>query len=177
MLLLGLGETLVWKEGTMKNKLVLTGFVFVILLLGSLPALAGDAFAGKVTAVRSAEIVVVDYGKGEYIVRIIGVAVPAEGPIAIEAKQFVTKMLLGQVVRARFESRQNGEMLSRLYVGDPGQDVGVELLRNGLATRRKAKITNSATNTASLPGRKLKLGNANVVSGRQLSRSKKGNHP
>jgi endonuclease YncB( thermonuclease family) len=135
LLLLDLGETLVWKEGTMKNKLVLTGFVFAILLLGSLPALAGDAFAGKVTAVRSAEIVVVDYGKGEYIVRIIGVAVPAEGPIAIEAKQFVTKMLLGQVVRARFESRQNGEMLSRLYVGDPGQDVGVELLRNGLATR------------------------------------------
>lgn len=136
MLLLGLGETLVWKEGTMKNKLVLTGFVCVVLLLVSLLAFAGDAFGGKVTAVRSAEIVVVNYGRGEYVVRIVGVAAPAEGPIANEAKEFVTKMVLGQEVRARFEGKNpNGEMVSRLYVGDPGKDVALELLRNGLARR------------------------------------------
>lgn len=121
----------------MRNKRVMQCFIACLVLLAGLPAaFAGDAFYGKATEVRSAEIIVVDYGKGEYIVRIIGVAVPPEGPIANEAKQFVTKMVLGNVVRARFESRtQNGEMLSRLYTGDPGKDVGLELVRNGLARR------------------------------------------
>ena len=136
MLFAGPGETLVWKEGTMKSKWGLPGFVCVVLLLGSLTAFAGDAFGGKVTAVRSAEVVVVNYGRGEYVVRIVGIAAPPEGPIATEAKQFVTKMVLGQEVRARFEGKNpNGEMVSRLYVGDPGKDVGLELLRAGLARR------------------------------------------
>lgn len=120
----------------MKSKWILPGFVFVVLLLGSLLAFAGDAFGGKVKAVRNAEVVVVDYGRGEYVVRIVGIAAPLEEPIATEAKQFLTKMVLGQEVRARFEGKNpNGEMVSRLYVGDPGKDVGLELLRAGLARR------------------------------------------
>jgi endonuclease YncB( thermonuclease family) len=134
-----------YKEGAMKSKFVVQILVgCVVLLASSLPILAGDSFGGKVTEVRSAELVVVDYGTGQYVVRIVGIAVPSEGPTAIEAKQFVTEMLLGKEVRARFETRdKNGEMVSRLYVGDPGKDVGLELVKNGLAQRQKGADTQS----------------------------------
>ena len=53
----------------MKNKLVLTGFVCVVLLLGSLPALAGDSLYGKITEVRSATVVVLENGgKGTFVI-------------------------------------------------------------------------------------------------------------
>jgi endonuclease YncB( thermonuclease family) len=126
-----------YQEGAMKNRGVVGGFLgCLVILASSLPAFAGDAFSGKVTEVRSAEIVVVDYGTGQYIVRLVGITVP-EGPTATEAKQFVSKMVLGQVVRARFEGRnKNGEMVSRLFTGDPGKEVGVELVKAGLARRQ-----------------------------------------
>ena len=79
---------------------------------------------------------IVDHGTGEDIVRIIGVAVPSDGSIADEAKKFVTEMVLGKEVRCRFQDRtKDGEMVSKVYVGEPGKDVGLELLKNGLARR------------------------------------------
>jgi endonuclease YncB( thermonuclease family) len=114
--------------------------VFLTLLLcdaGLSPAFAGDTFEGRVTAVKSAEVVVVDYGQGQYDVRLIGVVAPREGALAEEAKRFVSNFVLGKDVRVRFEYRsKSGEMLSRLFTGDPGKDVGVELLRAGLARRQ-----------------------------------------
>lgn len=99
-------------------------------------AFAGDSFDGKAIAVKSAEVVVVDYGEGRYDVRLIGIVVPREGALAEEAKQFVSKLVLGKDVRVHFEGRRNGEMVSRLFTGDPGVDVGIELLRAGLARRQ-----------------------------------------
>jgi endonuclease YncB( thermonuclease family) len=121
----------------MRNKWAMKGFVgCLVLLAGLIPAFAGDVFGGKVTEVRSAEILVVDSGKEQLIVRIAGIAAPLEGPVATEAKQFVTKLVLGKEVRARFVGRnKNGEMVSRLFVGDPGTEIGLELVRNGLARR------------------------------------------
>jgi len=127
------------KEGAMRNKRVLQGCIgCLVLLAGLIPVFAGDVFGGKVTEVRSAEIVIVDSGKEQFIVRIAGIAVPPEGSIATEAKQFVTKLVLGKEVRARFVGRnKNGEMVSRLFIGDPGTEVGLELVRNGLARRQE----------------------------------------
>jgi len=100
------------------------------------PASGGDAIYGKVTAVKSAEVVVLDYGHGQYDVRLAGIVAPKEGPLAERARELVTKLVLGQVGRARFEYRaKNGEMVSRLFTGDPGVDVGLELMRAGLAQR------------------------------------------
>ena len=123
----------------MKNKHVVRGLLICLSVLAALiPAVAGDVFSGKVTEVRSAEIVVVDYGKGQYIVRIAGITVPREGPVAAESRKFVTNMVLGKEVRARFVTRnKSGEMVSRLFVGDPGQEVGLELLKAGLARRQQ----------------------------------------
>jgi hypothetical protein len=40
---------------------------------------------------EGADVVILDYGKGQYIVRIIGVDVPKEGPVASQAREFVAK--------------------------------------------------------------------------------------
>lgn len=113
-----------------------------LLVLGAgfhpTPAFGADVFYGKATAVRSAVIIVVDHGNGQYEVRLAGIDAPREGPLAAKAKEFVSNLVLGKDVRARFEYRnKSGEMVSRLFTGVPGVDVGVELLKAGLARRQK----------------------------------------
>ena len=39
-------------------------------------AFAGDSIYGRVTAVGSGQIVVLNYGQGEYVVRLVGIDVP-----------------------------------------------------------------------------------------------------
>ena len=126
----------------MRNKWVIKGFAGCLgLLAGVLPAFAGDSLYGKVTEVRTADVVVLNYGNGEYIIRIIGIDVPSQGPLAEEAKQFVSKLVLGKNARMRLGGRApNGDMVSQLYTDDPAigiKDVGLEVVRSGLA-RRKA---------------------------------------
>jgi endonuclease YncB( thermonuclease family) len=117
----------------------------VVLLAGLLPTFAGDSLYGKVTEVRTADIVVLDYGTGQYVIRIIGIDVPAEGATSNQAKEFVAKLVLGKNARMRLGSRlENGEMLCQLYSDDPQlgiKDVGLELLRSGLAQRQKGEDT------------------------------------
>ena len=125
----------------MRKKWITAGFLGLVLLgVGVLPAFAGDSLYGKVTLVKSAQVVVFDYGKGRYDIRIIGIDAPQEGPLATEAKQFLAKLVLGKKVRMRFEYRtKNGEMLSRLFTDDPQsgiKDVGIELVKAGLARRQ-----------------------------------------
>jgi len=131
----------VYREGAMKNRWAIRGFLgCLVLLAGLLPAFAGDSFYGKVIEVRSADVVILDYGKGQYIVRIIGVDVPKEGPVARQAREFVAKLVLGKNARMRLEGRnKNGEMASRLFTDDPEtgiKEVGVELVKAGLARRQ-----------------------------------------
>src|SRR5262249_31991440 len=95
---------------------------------------------GKVTAVRSAEVVTLDYGAGRYDIRLIGIDAPKQEPFASEAAKFVSDMILGKNVRMRFEHRTpSGEMLALLSTDDPVigiKDVGGELVRAGLAHRQ-----------------------------------------
>jgi endonuclease YncB( thermonuclease family) len=122
----------------MNNGRSIKGFLgCLILLISVYPAFAGDSLLGKVTAVRSADVVILDYGAGQYTVRIIGIDVPTNSALAEEARQFVSKLVLDKNAQMRFESRTpNGEMLSRLYSTDPVKDVGLELVRAGLARRK-----------------------------------------
>jgi endonuclease YncB( thermonuclease family) len=128
----------------MKDKYIVKGlFVCAVVLSGLLPAFAGDSLFGKVTEVRSASVVVLDYGTGQYIIDIMGVTVPKEGPIASEAKQFVESLVLGKNARMRLGSRlENGEMSCQLLTADPEvgiKDVGLELVRSGLAQRKQGE--------------------------------------
>lgn len=114
-----------------------------LLLLGAglAPAFAGDSLYGKVTAVKSAEVVTLDYGEGEYEVRLIGIDAPKDGPFAEAARKLVADLVLGKSVHIRFEGRgAKDQMLSRLFTNDPAleiKDVGVELVRAGLAQRQQ----------------------------------------
>lgn len=120
-----------------------TTAVFLPLLIFGIalfPAVAGDSLYGKVTAIKSAQVVVLDYRTGHYNIRIVGIDVP-EGAVAKQAQQFLTKLLLGKHARMRLEQRaRNGDMIARLFTDDPVlgiKDVGLELVRNGLARRHE----------------------------------------
>ena len=113
----------------------------VVLGISVASAFAGDSIYGKVTAVRSGQIVVLNYGAGEYVVRLVGVDVPTGAQArSQDARALVTRLLLGKNGRLQFERRApNGEMLGRMFTDDPAtgiQDVGIELLRAGLARRQ-----------------------------------------
>lgn len=115
--------------------------VFTSLLLWGVPAFAGDSLYGKVTEVKSAELVTLDYGDGQYDVRLLGIDAPQTGPLAEEARKLVAGLVLGKNARIRFEGRgAREEMLSRLFTDDPVlgiKDVGLELVKAGLAQRQK----------------------------------------
>lgn len=108
---------------------------------GLVPAFAGDSLYGKVTQVMSADVVTLDYGGGEYELRLVGIDVPREGPITTKATEFVSNLILGKNARMRFAGRTpEGEMMARLFTADPAigiKEVGVELVRAGLARRQK----------------------------------------
>ena len=104
-------------------------------------AFAGDSLYGKVTAVKSATVVTLDYGEGAYNVRLIGIEAPESGSFAEEARQLVASFVLGKNARIRFQGQApNGDMMSRLLADDPVKgvrDINVELVKAGLAKRQK----------------------------------------
>ena len=126
-------------QGGVRRLWAAGSLALLAICAGGGPALAGDSVHGKVTAVSSAEVVTLDYGRGSYRVRIIGIDAPEEGTLAREARQFVANLVLGKNARMRLDHRtQNGEMLSRLFTDDPTagvQDVAIALVRAGLARR------------------------------------------
>jgi endonuclease YncB( thermonuclease family) len=121
-----------------QRALVVPLSLLILLGTGFFSTMAGKVFSGKVTEVRSADVIVVDYGPGRYVVAIAGISPLKEGPLAAEGKKLVTEMVLGKEVRARFLGRDsNGDMVSQVFVGEPGKDVGLELVRAGLAQRQQ----------------------------------------
>ena len=111
----------------------------LIALLVAEGVFAGDSLWGTVTSVPRADVVILSYGPGQYEIRIAGVDVPAQGPIAERARAFVSNLVLNKHARMRFEYRdRNGQMIARLYTDDPAlgiRDVGLELIRAGFARR------------------------------------------
>jgi endonuclease YncB( thermonuclease family) len=118
-----------------------SSLMLLIFGLGIAPAFPGDSLYGTVRDVKSADLVTLDYGKGSYPVRLIGIEVPREGPIAQQARDLVAKLVLGKNARIRIEGRnEKGELVSRLFTDDPVlgiKEVNLELVRAGLARRRK----------------------------------------
>jgi endonuclease YncB( thermonuclease family) len=103
-------------------------------------ALAADSVYGTVIDVRSADQLTVKLSAGIYQVRIVGVEAPSDPILALQAIDFVTARIRGAKVRLRLEERRpTGEWLASVDFRDASaevQDVGVELVRAGLARRR-----------------------------------------
>src|SRR5205823_10538889 len=88
--------------GAMRKRYAIPGILFLLIVTAShFPAKAADVISGKIIEVKSADLVVLDYGHGTYNVRIAGIDVPKQGPIAVQAKQLVTTLVLGMTVRGR----------------------------------------------------------------------------
>lgn len=102
-------------------------------------ASAGDSLWGTVTSVPRADVVILSYGTGQYEIRIAGIDVPEQGPIAERARAFVSDLVLNKPARMRFLYRdRDGTMIARLFTDDPAlgiRDVAIELVRAGLARR------------------------------------------
>ena len=126
----------------MKNKWAIVGFVACMAFVSARLLSAGDSLYGRVTEVRSADTVLFDYGHGAYIVHLIGVAA-SEGRAASQSRDFVAKMVAGKGARVRLGSfNEKREMYARLLVDDPKtgvRDVGLELVRSGLAQRQQGQ--------------------------------------
>lgn len=126
----------------MRKKLAVTGLLWLLILGAWLsPAYAGDSLYGKIVEVKSADLVVLDYGKGQYTVRIIGIVPPNVEQIAAQSRAFVAGLVLNKRVQLRFEGRNSkGEMVGRLltaYDDSAIKDVGLELVRAGLARKQQ----------------------------------------
>ncbi|HEX8651797.1 MAG TPA: thermonuclease family protein [Pyrinomonadaceae bacterium] len=148
----------------MRKKLVSIGLLGLLIFgAGTFAAFAGDSLYGTVTEVKRADVVVLDYGKGRYNVRIIGIDVPRDATRAAQAKEFVARLVLRKNVRLRFEGRnKNGEMVGRLQTDDREigiKDVGLELVKAGMA-RRQANYDykNRALSAAEDEARRTKRG-------------------
>lgn len=116
--------------------------VLGLLILGAswLPGHAGDSLYGKVIEVKSGDVVTFDYGDGQYVLRLQGIEAAKDKELADQAVRLLTEMVLGKNARMRFEGRgEDGLMEARLFTDDPVlgiRDVGIELVRAGLARRQ-----------------------------------------
>ncbi|HEX8069459.1 MAG TPA: thermonuclease family protein [Pyrinomonadaceae bacterium] len=116
----------------------LLGLLVCVVWLST--AYAGDSIYGKVTEVKRSDTVVLDYGEGQYDVRLVGVDPPGNADLEKQAQDFVANLVLNKNARLRFEGRRQGQMVGRLQTDDPSigiKDVGVELVRVGLARRQQ----------------------------------------
>ncbi len=124
----------------MRTRASIACFVAVVLGLSGAGALAADSIYGRVTAVRGPDVVVFNYGAGQYVLRIIGIDPPTERARAAESRTFLSNLVLNKNVRMRLERKApNGEMYARLFTDDPTngvKDVGLEMIRAGLARRQ-----------------------------------------
>jgi len=125
----------------MRTKWAGAGLLGLLILgAGWLPARAGDSLYGKVTEVKSADVVTFDYGDGQYVLRLGGIETAKDRQLGDQAVRLVSEMVLGKNARVRFEGRgEDGLMESRLFTDDPVlgiKDVAIELVRAGLARRQ-----------------------------------------
>jgi len=127
----------------LSRRLGITTLALLATFTGPVPSRAGDSIYGKIIAVRSATDLTLDYGAGTYPVRLIGIEVaPLDGAsraLQADARALVAHLTMNRHARLRFYGRTaDGVMLGRLQTDDPEirlKDVGLELIRAGLAAR------------------------------------------
>jgi endonuclease YncB( thermonuclease family) len=93
---------------------------------------------GKVSAVQSGEQFTFDYGNGVYRVHLFGVEAPmANDPLAATATRFIRDIAMGPNHETRLwvmDQDADGMIHAKLLVD--GKDVGLALVRDGLAARQ-----------------------------------------
>lgn len=113
----------------------------LMLGMGGLPARAGDSLYGKVIAVKSGDVVTLDYGAGQYDLTLLGIELPTDKAGADRAIGLVKNLVLGKNARMRFEGRdEKGVMYVRLFTDDPVigiKEVAQELVRAGAARKKE----------------------------------------
>lgn len=130
-----------WISGSAVRKFGARTAMGLLLAAGSVgSASAGDSMVGRVVAVKSANLITLDWGAGTRDVRINGIVIDAK--TAGTANAALSKMILGKVVRLRFDGLTPSKDLSgRIWLGgidkpeEPIKDVGVELVRAGIVRR------------------------------------------
>ncbi len=91
---------------------------------------------GTFTEIQSADLLTFRHDAGTYAIRLYGVDAPEAGePFALEARLLTRALVMGgREHRVRIEERnERGEMVAQVLID--GQDVGLALLRAGLAKR------------------------------------------
>ena len=139
----------------MKPRRRAPAFLAILFLTAAGGALfAGDSVYGKVRVMTSAGVVVFDFGagtpklrlaggSGTYNLHFAGINV-APGFEAAAIKRLDELLGAGRNARMRLVGRAaNGEIVSQLLTDNPDphigiKDIGVELVRSGLATRQSA---------------------------------------
>jgi endonuclease YncB( thermonuclease family) len=118
-------------------KRLVVGVLFVCLAFAGIAAFAGDSSYGRVAEVRSANVLLMDFGKFRNVVRLAGIVPPTDRALANEARAFVEQFVRGKGARMRVEGRnKEHEMIARVLVDDPQtvvKDLGTEIVRAGLA--------------------------------------------
>lgn len=113
----------------------------LILVAGWLPAHAGDSLYGRIIQVKGIDAVTMDYGEGQYELRLVGIEAPKDAALAEQGIRLVSDLVLDKNARMRFEGRaEDGTMRVRLFTDDPRlgiREVAVELVRSGLARRQE----------------------------------------
>jgi len=118
--------------------------MYLLMAVGSIGiASAGDSMVGRVVAVKSANLITLDWGAGTRDVRINGIVIDAKASESANAA--LSKMVLGKMVRLRFDGlTPTKELSGRIWLGgidkpeEPVKDVGVELVRAGAVLRDTA---------------------------------------
>jgi endonuclease YncB( thermonuclease family) len=127
----------------MRRKSSLRGVLCLALLAAAAAAGAGDSLWGRVMAVKEPTLVTLDYGTGSYEIRLVGIDAPKAGDaLHGQAVAFVSGLVLNKSARMRLHRRgaNDDELVGRLFTDDPEigiKEVGVELLRAGLARRQE----------------------------------------
>ena len=90
----------------MRNKCSVKNLLVSVFLLSVCTTVfAGDSLYGRITEVRSGNVVVLEYGRGSYVVHLVGVEINADSPFAGEARQLLSNLVLGKNARMRLASR------------------------------------------------------------------------
>jgi endonuclease YncB( thermonuclease family) len=135
-----------------RRTFVAAAFGAVASSIPMLPAAAGDSIYGKVTQIKGPDLVVLDYGAGQYDIRIVGIRVPAQAALSTQATALLSSLVLNKNARMRLvedeaaeragqQSGDRTEIVARLTTDDPVtgiKDVAIELVKAGLVRKQPA---------------------------------------